>query len=73
MPGAPATWLRNWTSSVEEAIHPPCGVHAGDVELVGVFVVLAVVDDLVLGAVALFVAAIFMVEMPQGPRMLVST
>jgi len=23
MPGAPATWLRNWTSSVGEAIHPP--------------------------------------------------
>ena len=23
MPGAPATWLRNWTSWVEEAIHPP--------------------------------------------------
>ena len=35
------------------------GVHAGDVELVGVFVVLAVVDDLVLGAVALFVASDF--------------
>jgi len=31
-------------------------VHAGDVELVGVFVVLAVVDDLVLGAIAFFVA-----------------
>ena len=55
MPGAPATWLRNWTSWVEEAIHPPCGVHAGDVDLVGVFGVLAEVDDLVGGALALFV------------------
>lgn len=32
------------------------GVHSGDVELVGFFGVLAVVDDFVVGAVALFVA-----------------
>ena len=50
------------------------GVHAGDVELVGVFVVLAVVDDFVLGALSLsLLRAICMVEMPQGARMLALT